>query len=539
MDANQHAVKGIKSTRHGNILAARIIADTVRSTLGPRGMDKVLVDEFNNIIVTNDGATILRDLQTDHPIARMISEIALSQETEVGDGTTSAVLIAGELLKNAEQLLDSKIHPTIIAKGYKIAAVKSQELLKTYAKSFVTNSENLLHIAKTAMTGKSAEFDSDLLAKLCVDAVLHVVPSVGVKAHISAIDKTTMKIKPTKASSILSKIQVIAQKGGTVFDSVLHKGYLVDKIIVHDQMPKTLTSAKIALLSCALELRETEIQSRISIKSPEQLDLFLQQEEQTIQKLVQSLIDAKADIVMTSKGIDDLAMHYLSKAGIAAVRRVKPSDLSVISQLTGAQVSNSLESVVLGTCDMSIVEINSQKYTLVSNTPNSQSASILVSASTPHISDELARAIDDALGDLCSVLEQKLVVGGAGCIEIQLATDLRTYAKTFSGREQLAIESFAKSLEVIPRTLAENAGLDPIDILVGLYANLGKGVCIDGGLIDVFAQQILEPVAVKSKAIHSASEVASLVLRVDDIILPPPETQMQSSQKNQKMPQLD
>jgi archaeal chaperonin len=531
MDGAQ-TLKGIKSTRHGNILAAKIIADTVRSTLGPRGMDKVLVDEFGNITVTNDGATILRDLQTDHPVARMISEIALAQENEVGDGTTSAVLLAGELLKNAEQLLDSQIHPTIISKGYKLAASKAQDILQKEAKTFPKTKESLFFIAKTAMTGKSAEFESDVLARLCVEAVLHVY----------AEDKNNTQNNNTLNGSdgknqthkdILSQIQVHAQKSGKVSDSVLHKGFLIDKCAIHAQMPQEITQGRIALLTCPIELKETEVQSRISIKSPEQLEQFLAQEEQTLKNMVAQLQKANVQIVCTTKGIDDLAAHYLYKAGIHAIRRVKQSDIITLAKSTSATLTNTFDAIQTGICSVSQIILNNEKYTLFTQTPNAHTASIIVHGSTTHVSDELARAVDDALGDLCAIIRDNKIVGGAGCIEIAIAKDLMTYAKTCHGREQLAIESFAKALEVIPRTLAQNAGLDPIDSIVSMYASKDKGICIDGGLIDVFKENIIEPISIKSKAIQAASEVATLVLRVDDIILPPSEVQPKKSAKNQ------
>ena len=505
-DARSDIKSGIKSTRHGNILAARIIADTVRSTLGPRGMDKVIVDETQHISVTNDGATILRNLQSDHPVARMICEIALSQEAQVGDGTTSAVLIAGELLKNAQQLLDQHIHPTIIAQGYIAASQKSLVFLDELATDVSkltsdTSAYNalLLNIAKTAMVGKSAEYDSAHLAKICVEAA-------------------------TELSSLsLDSIQILTQLGESALQSQFKSGIMVNKVRVHSQMPLTLPDAKIALVTCPLEAKEPELTSRLHISSPDQLSQFLAHEEKYMDTLVQKLIDAGITAVFSSKGIDEFVAAKLAKAGILGVRRVTQSDLTKLAQLTGAQISNTVSDISVGRGSISIQSIGESQYTHVTTQKSAKNdfGSIVLVGATQHVVDELARAVEDALGDLRAVSKSRKIVGGAGSIEIQLSQKLQEFARTLTGKEQLAVIAYAKSLEIIPQVLAENSGFDSLDILSQLHANPGFGVCMQHKVMCALDAGIVEPIDVKRHALRSASDVAVLVLRIDDILLPP------------------
>ena len=490
-----------KSPQRQNIDAAKIVAQTIKSTLGPKGMDKLLVNSMNEITITNDGVTILEELELQHPIAKMIVDIARTQEDEVGDGTTTAVILAGELLSRAEELLQRNIHPTLITKGFLLASEKALiELDKKALPLTITDKESLEKIVKTAMTGKGAEVAKEVLAKIVVEAVL--------------ISKSKEYV------TVQSKV------GHSVEHSKIIRGLIIDKTRVHVDMPLKITSAKIALLNCSLEVKESDADTKVSITNPSQLKEFIDQEELYIKELVKKIKAVGANVVFCQKGIDELAQYYFAKEGIFAVRRMRQSDMEAISFSTGSKIVYDVADLHASHLGVADVEESSKSdpYIMITNTKNDSVATIFISGGTPHVAKEAVRAVEDALGDLFSVIKSKKIVAGAGAIEIALARELLLYAKTFSGREQLAIEAFAKSLEVIPKTLAENAGLDAIDVSTTLYAAHEKGDTFagldinTGKSLDAMKEGIIEPIDVKRQAIVSATEVANMILRIDDVI---------------------
>jgi thermosome len=501
-----------KTAQRNNILAAKLVAETVRTTLGPKGMDKMIVDSMGNIIVTNDGVTILNEMNVEHPAAKMIVEIAKTQESEVGDGTTTAVVIAGELLKKAEALLDLEVHPTVIAKGYRLAAEKSMQILDAITENVSANDDNVLkNIAITAMTGKGAESSKEHLSQLIVGAVKSIAEFEEGKIFID-----TQNIKLEKKT------------GGSVEASELIKGVVVDKEKVHSGMPRVVKDAKIALIDSAIEIRSTEIDAKIQINDPSQIQAFLDQEDKILKAMVEKIIKSGANVIFCQKGIDDLAQHYLAKAKIYAVRRVKKSDIVALEKATGARVITNLDDLSPNDLGYAgIVEekkVGNEDMTYVKECKNPKSVTLLLRGSTEHIADEVKRAVEDGVGDVASALRNGGVVAGAGAPEIELARQLRKYSETLSGREQLAVISFADAIEIIPRTLAENAGLDPIDVLTELKFAHDKGhkwAGIDvftGKVIDAWSNNILEPLKIKTQAISSAAEVAQMILRIDDVI---------------------
>jgi archaeal chaperonin len=502
-----------KSAQRMNILAAKLVAESVRTTLGPKGMDKMLVDSLGEIIVTNDGATILKEMSIDHPSARMIVEIAKTQEEEVGDGTTTAVILAGELLKRAEELLDNNIHPTIIAKGYRLAADKSLEILDKLAVKFDKNDRKMLtKIIETAITGKGPEDKKDHLAELIVDAVYKVAHESNGKFIVEKDD-----------------IKIEKKVGGSTETSELINGIVIDKEKVHAGMIEIVKNAKIALLDIPIEIKGPETEAKISITEPGMIQSFLDMEENMLRKKVDKIVATGANVIFCQKGIDDLAQHFLSKKGIYATRRVKKSDLARLSKATGAKIISDLNEFSkddLGSAGVvEQVRVGEEFMTYVRECKNPKSLTILIRGATSHVIDEVARAIDDALGDVVSTLKNEYIVAGAGSIEIEVAKELKKYATTLSGREQLAVSAFADTLEIIPRTLAENAGLDPINVLTELKAAHDKnqkwaGINVfTGKIIDAWEAGIIEPLKIKTQAISSASEVAVMILRIDDVIL--------------------
>ena len=506
-----------KNAQRNNILAAKVVADIVRTTLGPKGMDKMIVDSLGEVIITNDGVTILREMAIEHPAAKMLVEIAKTQEAEVGDGTTTAVVLAGELLKNAESLLDQNIHPTVIAKGYRIASEKAIQILESMAKPILDTDIDLLkQIAITAITGKEAESSKEKLSTLIVEAALSVMEKrkEGSKTIIT-IDKNDIKIE----KSI----------GGTINESELIEGIVLDKEKIHPSMPSSIKDAKIALIDSAIEIKNTEIDAKIQINDPEKMQAFLEMEENMIRNMVNKIIAAGANVVICQKGIDDLAQHFLSKKGVYACRRVKKSDMEKLSRATGATIVsdiNDLTSKDLGQAGMveEIKGTNDESMTYVKKCKNAKSVTILVKGSSEHIVAEIERAMEDAIGDVMSALRKGKIVAGAGSCEIELSKQLREFSESLSGREQLAVKAFADAMEVIPKTLAENAGLDPIDILVALKSAHDKkqiwaGVNVfTGKVIDAWQEGIIEPLKIKTQAVSSASEVAIMILRIDDVI---------------------
>jgi thermosome len=495
-----------------NLMAARAVAGAVRTTLGPKGMDKMLVDSLGDVVITNDGVTILKEMDIEHPAAKMIVEIAKTQDDEVGDGTTTAVVLAGELLKKSEELLDLDIHPTVIATGYRLAATKAREILNSLAYPVTIKDEDLLkRFAITAMTGKGPESIGEMLADLVVKSVKAVVDENG------KVDVEDIKVEK--------------KVGGTIGDSKLIQGLVIDKERISSNMPKTVKNAKIALLDTPLEIQKTEIDAKIQITSPDQLQQFMDEEEKMLKSMVEKVQKTGANVVFCQKGIDDLVQHFLAKAGILAARRVKESDLKMLAKATGARVSTSLDQ--LSKADLGIAglveerKIGDESMIFVEQCKDPKAVSLILRGGTEHVVDELDRAVHDALRVVGIVVEDKKYVVGGGSTEIELAMRLKDYASTVGGREQLAIEAFAEAMEVIPRTLAENAGLDPIDVIVDLRSKHegkkgdGKTFGINvftGEPVDMKKAGVIEPLRVKTQAISGAAEVAVMILRIDDVI---------------------
>ncbi len=488
-----------------NILAGKVLAETVRTTLGPKGMDKMLVDSLGDIVVTNDGVTILKEMDIEHPAAKMLVEVAKTQEDEVGDGTTTAVIIAGELLKKAEGLLDMDIHPTIVAMGYRQAAEKAQEILNVISID-ADDRDTLLKIAMTAMTGKGTEKAREPLAKLVVGAVKQVEDE-------GEIDQDHIKIEK--------------KDGATIDDSALVQGVIIDKERVHPGMPSKVDDARIALLNSAIEVKETEVDAEIRITDPSQMQAFIEQEENMIKGMVDKIVDAGANVLFCQKGIDDLAQHYLAKAGVMAVRRVKKSDMEKLGKATQASVVTNLDDLTVADLGEAGVvrerKISGDEMIFVEGCKDPKAVTLLVRGSTEHVVDEIERAVEDAIGVVAATVEDGKVVAGGGAAEIAIARGLKEYADTISGREQLAVAAFAEALEVVPKTLAENAGLDSIDSLVDLRAAHEKSIYMGldvfkGGVTDMFKSGVIEPRRVKKQAIQSAAEAAEMILRIDDVI---------------------
>ena len=492
-----------------NITAAKAVASAVRTTLGPKGMDKMLVDTIGDVVITNDGVTILKEMDIEHPAAKMMVEIAKVQDAEVGDGTTSAVVIAGELLKNAEGLLAQSVHPTVIAEGYRMAAAKALNLLDGFAITVKpTDTAMLKKIAETALTGKNAEVSKEHLCEILVKAVTFVTDPDG------TVD--------------IAHINVEKKVGGAVDDSELIEGMVINKERGNPNMPTSVRNAKILLLNAALEFRKTEVNAKINISTPDQAQVFLDGEEQMVHDMVDKIIRSGANVLFCQKGIDDVALHYLAKAGILAVRRVKKSDSENLARATGANLATSVDAISakdLGSAGMvEEKKVSGDEMIYVSKCKNPKAVSIIVRGGTVHVVDELERAIHDALMVVSVVVQGKKIVAGGGAPETELSLQLRRYASQEGGRVQLAIEAFALALEVIPRTLAENAGLDAIDILVALRAahENGKktfGLDVEAGKpADMLKAGVVEPLRVKTQAISSAAEAAVMILRIDDII---------------------
>ncbi|HIJ98906.1 TPA: TCP-1/cpn60 chaperonin family protein [archaeon] len=496
-----------------NITAGRVVAEAVRTTLGPKGMDKMLVDNLGDVVITNDGATILGEMDIQHPAAKMLVEVSKAQEDEVGDGTTTAVVIAGELLKRAEDLLDQDIHPTVIVRGYKLGNEKAQEVLGKIGENISSEDrKSLENIAITAMTGKSAERASESLAKLAVDAVLRVADKVDGKLKI---DKDNVKVEK--------------KQGGSIADSELILGVIIDKERVHSGMAEHVKNAKVALLDAAIEIKETETDAEIQITDPSKLKDFLDQEEKMLKDMVEKVKKSGANVLFCQKGIDDVAQHYLAKAGIFAVRRAKKSDMEKLARATGGRVVSSLEDLSekdLGHAgNVEEKKIAGEKMVFVTDCKNPKAVSILIRGGTDHVVDEVNRALDDAIGGVTAALEVGKIVGGGGSVEMEVAKHVKDYAQQVGGREQLALNAFAEAIESIPRALAENAGLDPIDVLVNLRSvheksgNKWMGIDVfDGKTKNMFDLGVIEPLKIKTQAIKSASEAAEMILRIDDVI---------------------
>jgi len=497
-----------KDAQRNNIMAAKMVSDIVKTTLGPKGMDKMLVSPTNEIIVTNDGVTILDEMQIEHPAAKMMVDIAKTQETEVGDGTTTAVMIAGKLLENAEKLLDKKIHPTVITKGYRLAAEKAQEVLNDVALKITSEDEDILRqIAMTAMTGKGAEDSKEKFADIIVRSVKQI--------------QTDGKID-------LNDIKIEKSKGDGIEDTELIEGIVFDKERVSHDMPPIVRGARIALIDTPLEIKNPEIDTKVSISSPEQLQSFLMQEEQEIKNMIEKIKTSGSNVIFCQKGIDDFAQYLLSKEKIYACRRVSRSDMEKISKATGARIVSSLNELSqneLGNAEV-VEEIKhgNDILTYVRGCQNPKALTILIHGGTEHVIDEIERALKDGLGDVMCSLKYGLVVPGGGAVEIELSRRLKEFGQSLSGREQLAVDEFASALEFIPTTLAENAGLDPIDILTELKSrhdsgekNVGLNL-FNNKIENVLDARIIEPLKIKQQAISSATDVATMILRIDDVI---------------------
>ncbi|MBC7086160.1 MAG: TCP-1/cpn60 chaperonin family protein [Methanomethylovorans sp.] len=500
-----------REAQSNNIMAAKAVAEAVRTTLGPKGMDKMLVDSLGDVVITNDGATILKEMDIEHPAAKMIVEVSKTQDDEVGDGTTTAAVIAGELLKKAEELIEQDVHPTIIASGYRLASQKAEEILQTLAKKVTINDEDiLLNIAGTAMTGKGAEASKDVLSRIAVSAIKSIVDTDGQ----NKVD--------------MDNINVEKKVGARIEDSELITGMIIDKERVHSNMPKKVQNAKIALINTAIELKETEVDAEISITSPEQLQSFLDQEEKMIRSIVDKIVASGANVVFCQKGIDDMAQHFLAKSGVFAVRRVKKSDMQKLARATGGRLITNIDEITpadLGKAELvEEKKIGGDEMTFVTGCDNPKAVSILLRGGTEHVIDNIERALHDALRVVGVAIEDEKLVAGGGSPEVELALRLYEYAATLSGREQLAVKAFSEALEIIPRTLAENAGLDPIDKLMELRAHHEKGSktaglnVYTGEIIDMWQAGVVEPLRVKTQAINAAAESAVMILRIDDII---------------------
>ena len=500
-----------RTAQSNNIAAAKAVADAVRSTLGPKGMDKMLVDSMGDVVITNDGATILKEMDIEHPAAKMIIEVAKTQEQHCYDGTTSAVVLSGELLKRSEDLIEQNVHPTVICEGFRLAAEKAVELLENHGIATHNDDAVLTEVAKTALTGKSAGAVKSFMADICVRSV----NAVGV-------------IEGEERMVDLSDIKVEKRQGGSIKDSTLIDGILLDKERVHAGMPRSVTDAHIALVNSAIEVKKTEVDAKIQITDPSQLALFLEEEENYIRGLVEKIQAAGATVLVCQKGIDELAQHYMAKAGIFAVRRAKKSDMEALSKATSGRIVTNLDDLSaddLGhAAKVEERKIGESDMTFITGCPEAKSVSVLLRGGTEHVVDEIRRAFDDAVGVVSVAWEDGAVLTGGGSVLAALSRDLRTYAETVGGREQMAIEAFASALEIIPRTLAENAGLDPVTTLIELrkahadgHSHAGINV-YEGGVVDMKAANVVEPMRVVEQAIQSATETAIMILRIDDVI---------------------
>jgi archaeal chaperonin len=501
-----------KDAQKNNIMAAKLVADLVKSSLGPRGLDKMLVDPIGDVTITNDGATILKEIDVQHPAAKMMVEVSKTIDNEVGDGTTSSVVFTGALLENAEKLLSKDVHSSVIVEGYQAALEKSLELLTQIAKTISPDDRNsLLKIAKTSMQSKLISEDSEPLSKLVVDAVLNI----AVK-------------KAEKYSVDLDNIKVEKKSGASILDTALIKGIVLDKEIIHSGMPTKIERAKIALINSALEVEKTEMSAEIRISDPTQMQMFLEEENRMLKTMVEKIHEVGATVLICQKGVDDIAQHYLAKHGILTVRRVKESDMTKLAKATGGRVSSNIDD--LSENDLGFAnlvhqkKVESDKWVFIEGCKNPQSVTLLIRGGSQRIVDEVDRSIHDALMVVKDVIEKPLIVGGGGAPEAFIASNLKEWADNFDGREQLAIKKFAESLEVIPLTIAENAGMDPIDTMVNLRAKQNQGSKWTGidarnsKIADMYAQDIVEPVIVKEQILKSATETACMILRIDDVI---------------------
>jgi len=502
-----------REAQRNNVMAARVIAEVLRTTLGPRGMDKMLIDSLGDITITNDGAAILDEIEVEHPAAKMMVEVAKTQDDMVGDGTTTAVVLAGELLKKAEELLDQNIHPTVVVSGYRKASQRAIEALENIGTPVnLEDRATLKKVAVTSMASKAVGAAREHFAEIAIDAVKQIVEQRGDK-KVADIDN----------------IQILKKEGKSLHDTKLVNGVIIDKEVIHAEMPKRIEKAKIALLDCPLEVEKTEFNAEIRIRDPTQMKAFLDKETRMLEEMVEKIKTSGANVVLCQKGIDDVAQHFLAKNGIMAGRRVKQSDMEKLSRATDGKIITNLDDLKpqdLGKAGL--VEerkVGEDKMIFIEECKHPRSVAILIRAGLERMVDEAERAMNDALSVVADVVEYNKVVAGGGAVESEIAKELREYATKIGGREQLAIEAFADSIEVVPKTLAENAGLEPIDILVGLRSAHEKkdgylmGVDVfTGKIIDMHKNGVIEPLRVKEQAVKSATEAASMILRIDDVI---------------------
>jgi len=501
-----------KTAQSNNIAAAKAVANSVRSTLGPKGMDKMLVDSMGDVVITNDGATILKEMDIEHPAAKMIIEVAKTQEQHCYDGTTTAVVLAGELLKRSEDLIEQNVHPTVICEGFRLAAEKAMDILSDHGIDVNSEQSKMLNeVAKTALTGKSAGAVREFLSDICVRAVICVGGEEDGERYVD-----------------LDDIKVQKKQGGSIRDSTLIDGILLDKERVHSGMPRSVTGASIALINSAIEVKKTEVDAKIQITNPNQLASFLGEEEAYLKGLVEKIQSSGANVVVCQKGIDDLAQHYMAKEGIFAVRRAKKSDMEALSKATGASIMTNIDDLnsdELGHASkVEEKKIGDSDMIFITGCESAKSVSVLLRGGTEHVVDEIRRAFDDAVGVVSVAWEDGMVLTGGGSVLAALSRDLRNYAEGVGGREQMAIEAFAGALEVIPRTLAENAGLDPVNTIIDLRKAHAEGKrhygvnVYEGGVKDMLSSNVVEPQRVVEQAIQSATETATMILRIDDVI---------------------
>ena len=502
-----------REAQRSNIMAAKIVAESVKSTLGPCGMDKMLVNSMGDVAITNDGATIMKELDVQHPAAKMLVEVAKAQDNEVGDGTTTAVILAGELLAKAEGLLDKNIHPTVIIEGYKKASEKAQEILQTIAMPVAFDDvKTLKEIAITSISSKSINVAEDHFAKIIVDSVKQVSEKVDNK-YVADIDL----------------IKIVKKHGKSLDETELVKGMVLDKEIASSGMPKLVDGAKIALLNAKLEIEKTEFDAKINIESPDQMKMFLDEEERMLKEMVTSVTKSGANVIFCEKGIDDMALHFLGKAGVIAVKSVSSSDMEKLSKATGAMIVASVKELApaaLGQAKrVEEVKIGDDKLLYIRDCKNPKAVTIVIRGASNHVIDEAERSLHDGLCVVRNVIEDGKIVAGGGSPEAELSKALKAFAVQVGGREQLAVEAFAEAVEEIPLTLAENAGLDPIDIMVALRAQHEKansktfGIDVTTGkIVDMCTKMVVEPLRVKQQAIKSATEATNMILKIDDLI---------------------
>jgi len=501
-----------RDAQKNNIAAAKLVAELVKTSLGPRGLDKMLVDSLGDVTITNDGATILKEIDTQHPAAKMMVEVSKTIDTEVGDGTTSSVVFAGALLEKAEKLLEKDVHSTVIIDGYQAASEKALELLAKLAKTIKPDDrESLIKIAKTSMQSKLVSEDSAPLSKLVVDAILKIVEKDGDKHSVD-----------------LDNLKVEKKAGGSIDDTSLINGIVLDKEIVHSGMPTKVEKAKIALVNAALEVEKTEMSAEIRISDPTQMQQFLEEENKMLKSMVDKIHNIGANVLICQKGIDDISQHYLSKHGVLAVRRVKESDMTKLAKATGGRISTNLDDISasdLGSAEIvQQKKVESDKWVFIEGCKNPRSVTVLIRGGSQRVVDEVDRSIHDALMVVKDVVEKPLIVAGGGSPEAYLAAELNEWSSSSEGREQLAIRQYAEAFESIPLTIAENAGMDPIDTIITLRANQSNGKHTVGinakksKIGDMFSLDIVEPLVVKEQIIKSATEAACMILRIDDVI---------------------